>query len=347
MCDVEDIEGQEGKTMKQQPPQQPVLVGRGSVFEYSMYGLVVGACFLILVQRGIEFSNACSPGGIWEGRAPKLEKGWIFGRRVDLSDNQWRSFRSMIPALSLVFLIGGLVSRILERKYILRKGCMYRMYYIVVWACTMVLLVHGGRGLYVILLVSLNWIWTRMLVSLPLSSRQKIWSVWILHCGVLLSVRMSGGFRLLDDILSLVWTTKEMFRWEICYNLTMLRMISYSLDCIKASEKSQERVSSRIAASLPSMDFYGYLYSIAHALYPPLYIAGPIVTYNDFVRQLMHIGDDQRGRDEKNAKVYTAPPDMRTVLVYAGRCIVDLAVIELMTHYFYFNRFKHFINCYG
>lgn len=315
--------------MKQQSAKRPA---GGGVLEYSIYGIVVGVCFLILVQRGYEFSNAFGHGGEWDGRAPKLQEGWIPGRRVDVSDDQWRSFRSMIPGLCVVFLLCGLVSRIIQRT----TYPMHRVYCVVVWACAMVLLVHGGRGWYVILLVTLNWMWTRIVVSLPLASWQKILSVWILHCGVLLGVRMSGGFECFDALLSFLWrgTSKEMFRWEICYNLTVLRMMSFSLDCIRAMEKNQERVGTR-HVSLPSMEFYGYLCSVAHALYPPLYIAGPIITYNDFVRQMY--GDDGRVCDEKKAKAWRGPPGMKDILVYASRFVLDLVVMEIMTHYFYFN----------
>ena len=35
-----------------------------------------------------------------------------------------------------------------------------------------------------------------------------------------------------------------------------------------------------------SLDTYSYLNYVAYALYPPLYIAGPIMTFNDFMWQV-------------------------------------------------------------
>lgn len=35
-----------------------------------------------------------------------------------------------------------------------------------------------------------------------------------------------------------------------------------------------------------SLDTYSYLNYIAYAIYPPLYIAGPIMTFNDFMWQV-------------------------------------------------------------
>ena len=45
------------------------------------------------------------------------------------------------------------------------------------------------------------------------------------------------------------------------------------------SEKTRSRVNH-------SLDTYSYLNYIAFAIYPPLYIAGPIMTFNDFMWQV-------------------------------------------------------------
>ena len=36
---------------------------------------------------------------------------------------------------------------------------------------------------------------------------------------------------------------------------------------------------------------YNYTNFIAYVLYPPLYLCGPIITFNDFISQVNHIGD--------------------------------------------------------
>jgi D-alanyl-lipoteichoic acid acyltransferase DltB (MBOAT superfamily) len=41
----------------------------------------------------------------------------------------------------------------------------------------------------------------------------------------------------------------------------------------------------RVSTSLPE-DEYSLLNFIAYCLYPPLYIAGPIMTFNDFIWQV-------------------------------------------------------------
>lgn len=36
-------------------------------------------------------------------------------------------------------------------------------------------------------------------------------------------------------------------------------------------------------------DMYSYMNYLAYVLYPPLYIAGPIMTFNDFLWQVRHL----------------------------------------------------------
>lgn len=107
-------------------------------------------------------------------------------------------------------------------------------------------------------------------------------------------------------------------RWEICFNLSILRMLSFALDLHwrqsqlrtggsrhhrgdismqqQPGQQSPGPIGSkgRPAASarhrqhtaLPAAADYSVLMYLAHVLYPPLYLAGPIITYQDFAWQL-------------------------------------------------------------
>ena len=50
--------------------------------------------------------------------------------------------------------------------------------------------------------------------------------IWTFHLASFVVVRLTDGFRGLDP--GGAW--RGPLRWEICYNLTMLRLLSYSLD---------------------------------------------------------------------------------------------------------------------
>jgi protein-cysteine N-palmitoyltransferase HHAT len=75
----------------------------------------------------------------------------------------------------------------------------------------------------------------------------------------------------------------------------MLRMVSYTMDhywklnsgsgpTFLTDSNLSER--ERIETSLETEDDYGFLSYLAYMLYAPLYMAGPIITYNNFIHQV-------------------------------------------------------------
>jgi D-alanyl-lipoteichoic acid acyltransferase DltB (MBOAT superfamily) len=115
-------------------------------------------------------------------------------------------------------------------------------------------------------------------------------------------------------------------RWEICFNLSILRMLSFSLDLHWQRQKAQEvlrqgadqceldgrlaKASNLSAANvrvaltarqrqqlpLPGPADYNLTLYLAYVLYPPLYLAGPIVTFQDFGWQLRLPGQQHQRR---------------------------------------------------
>lgn len=98
-------------------------------------------------------------------------------------------------------------------------------------------------------------------------------------------------------------------RWHVSFNITMLRLVSFNMDYYWACNKAG---SSDVSSATPvkwtlwlnsikpgstltdkqrptvrhSLETYSYANYIAYVLYPPLYIAGPIMTFNDFMWQV-------------------------------------------------------------
>ncbi|KAI9854879.1 MAG: glycerol transporter, partial [Pleopsidium flavum] len=121
-------------------------------------------------------------------------------------------------------------------------------------------------------------------------------------------------------------------RWEILFNITVLRLVSFNLDYYwsldrrggSPIEKKQlepanlsERDRVDTAARPEDYSFRNYL---AYSLYSPLYLAGPIITFNDYISQLR-----------------CTPPSItinRTVL-YGIRFLITLLTMEIMLHFIY------------
>jgi D-alanyl-lipoteichoic acid acyltransferase DltB (MBOAT superfamily) len=130
----------------------------------------------------------------------------------------------------------------------------------------------------------------------------------------------SYGYPAWSNQLPIVKSCRGIFRWEICFNLTILRMLSYSLDLHYFAQSRSEQAS-KSAKGMQHMDNFtlkgawagsdqrglssntpvqqqqalhalaqdsNCLVYLAYVFYPPLYLAGPIITFQDFLRQLRH-----------------------------------------------------------
>lgn len=114
-----------------------------------------------------------------------------------------------------------------------------------------------------------------------------------------LIVRHSTGFDLGP-------VCRGVMRWDICFNMCILRMLSYGLDlhrhrqsadthkrqnpepCMGTSHPRPvpEASPTRQHAAVFQEGDYSLLMYMAYVFYAPLYLAGPIITYQDFSWQL-------------------------------------------------------------
>ncbi|CAG7975253.1 unnamed protein product [Penicillium olsonii] len=121
-------------------------------------------------------------------------------------------------------------------------------------------------------------------------------------------------------------------RWEVLFKVTVLRLISFNMDnywsvdypAASPIEKKQldpaalsDRDRVKIPADPAAFTLRNY---IAYVLYSPLYLAGPILTFNDYASQQRH----------KATSVLRS----RTVM-YGIRFGLTLLCMELILHYIY------------
>lgn len=138
-------------------------------------------------------------------------------------------------------------------------------------------------------------------------------------------------------------------RWEVLFNITILRLISFNLDYYWSRDKSQAGIfevcyyftylylpsanipkkkqldpanlSERDRIAIPAeANDYSFRNFVAYAIYAPLYLTGPILTFNDYISQTKY----QPSSIEK-------PRTIR----YAVRFVLVLLAMELILHYDY------------
>lgn len=235
------------------------------------------------------------------------------------------------------------------------------------FAAIFLLALHGFSAFKVLLILYLNF-----KVATQLPKKYVPAATWIFNIGILFANELSRGYPL-SGVAGLFLPSQTSAaggvgdqtgwgawidsygglipRWEVLFNITVLRLISFNLDYYwslnssasssievwlpgmservlaehaDAPKKKQldpsnlsERDRVSIAAKPTDYTFRNYL---AYALYSPLYLAGPIVTFNDYISQCRY----------KLSSVTRT----RTFL-YGIRFGVCLLTMELCLHFLY------------
>ncbi|PGH06452.1 hypothetical protein AJ79_06542 [Helicocarpus griseus UAMH5409] len=217
------------------------------------------------------------------------------------------------------------------------------------FALVFIAALHGFSALKVLAILAINY---NIATKLP---RNKIpAATWLFNIGILFANELSNGYQYADIARILTWTSSAsgvgeenmlvscgkwldscggiIPRWDILFNLTVLRLISFNLDyywsldyrSMSPIEKKQldpSALSERDRVSIPAHpSAFNPTNYVAYALYSPLYLTGPIITFNDYISQ-------QR---------YPSPSitKSRTIL-YGIRFLLALFSMELILHYIY------------
>ncbi|PIN08206.1 Acyltransferase [Handroanthus impetiginosus] len=265
-----------------------------------------------------------------------LRPGWIAGRLNDVSDAQWRNFRGNLPILTMVFGIFTLVANVLKASFSLKAKGMSLIWNLISLAYLSYL--HGACIIFVIIIASANFLLVKIF------GRTKYFSLllWIFNLSFLICNRIYEGYQF--SSIGEHWATLDnfrgTFRWHICFNFVVLRMISFGYDYHWADQYNRfdqkkhiqrcDHCSSGKACYLllqeqrVTNDKFSFPIYLCYLVYAPLYIAGPIITFNAFASQL-----------DSPQKIYS----FREVAWYGFRWVFSLFLMELMSHLFYYNAF--------
>lgn len=243
-----------------------------------------------------------------------------------------------------------------------------------VFALIYLVALHGVSAIKVLTILYLNY---QIATTLPRKSVPV--ATWVFNVGTLFANELSKGYRfgdiatliagapvqnsLLDSGPALVswgrWLDSYgglMGRWEILFNITVLRLISFNLDYYwsldrrsyspievsyaiptvptlhlrstqphtdtpKKKQIDPSSLSERDRVSIPAeaRDFSFRNY-VAYAIYAPLYLTGPIITFNDYISQLRY----------KSATI-----ELSRTIRYGVRFLLVLLSMEVILHYDY------------
>ncbi|KAI1091822.1 MBOAT-domain-containing protein [Rostrohypoxylon terebratum] len=293
-----------------------------------------------------------------------LSEGWIPGRKIDASDAQYRTFRNNIPYMTALLIFHPLLRRLYNSSvYPIKvtgqsarptpeeadQRLNQRASFDFGFALIYLVALHGVSAFKVLAILYMNY---QVATALPRKSVPA--ATWIFNVGTLFANELCKGYRfgdiatliagapvqnsLLDSGPALVswgrWLDSYgglMGRWEILFNITVLRLISFNLDYYwsldrrsyspiekqvdPSSLSERDRVS--IPAEAKDFSFRNY---VAYAIYAPLYLTGPIITFNDYISQLRY----------KSATI-----ELSRTIRYGVRFLLVLLSMEVILHYDY------------
>jgi len=259
-----------------------------------------------------------------------LERGGVgdYSYRVDGADRQWKGFRS---SLGLLLVVSASVSGTLNlirwnifvrlRRYEIRWVLAVRL----VVGAVIVIVYHGYHSLIVITIALTGYLVSSL--SLHMDQSTQVWCTWIFAVVVML---FKESYRLRDryPLLVPLFDNRRyggMYEWQYPANFLVLRMVSFSLDRCWAQNGKSSTDSLAAATTAEDADItilelhdYGLLQYLSYILYSPLYIAGPVCSFNAYM-------------------AYSRKPQLQEhVAAYAVRWAVCCLLMEYLTSQFFF-----------
>ena len=261
------------------------------------------------------------------------EEGYFGFRRdkIDITDDAWAGFRDFLPLLIglMCLQIGGKWG---AAKVGLGNVTWTALFGVLVW------LVTCGY--------SIAYVWGWIAVSYcigwaPLSANVKIAAVWAFNLLALYWMESDEARHLplvldsaLESLLYPLGITRDGFYgWQNVSYFVSLRSISYVCDMVEIQGRDKERIQgtkslkAKVLFSrpqewemLPPATICGPLSCVAFFLYPPLYLAGPIMPYTNFVADLHR---------RKPSKHRAKRPDLT---FYAASFALLYVVFEVLQH---------------
>ena len=276
---------------------------------------------------------------------PGLHPGWIAGRRNDLSDNQWKSFRDNLPLLAIAAVATSALARAMRRAVKDAKDAgRVLVPFHVVYGAVFAFFLHGFGAIWPISLAVAHYFMCRATAGVPTVGLLAVWASAIVMLAKVQFGADKWTFAALGSMSPLLsplagmdaWHFRGfMPRWWIHYNLVTLRMISFGCD-LHWRRMGRESAGDEKSAK-DSPDYWSLVskpsdkvrYSLgeylAYVTYPPLYIAGPTAAFNAFASQL-------------RAPLTGGALERRAVVRYAAvKFAAVLLILEVWTHTIYAN----------
>ena len=312
----------------------------GVVALFGTIGAWVGWWFVISSQEKIYLSKWTNPTSyekwkLWpppfyEQYQPELYlEDWLLGKRyfawTDLQFRFWRFNIDWLLGFALLHIVFDRMTK---------KTRVNGMFHLLV-GLAMLVFFHGiGGAIIVFSIYIINYLFINQFVG----TKALIPGVWIFNIAVLVISDYYGGFHIPEDTLpSYLWFLSHWrkMHWHIYFKLSLCRLISYACDYHWAVKKTNfEQKGNRIekySATHAPMGLHSFWMYCLYLLNVPLYLAGPLCTYNSFVLQrliMKRVHSFSLLAKLFGAVVYTHLMNHVLGFIYYNVCLDDLSIYK-------------------
>lgn len=184
--------------------------------------------------------------------APWLSDGWIPGRKIDITDAQYYTFRSKLPYMGSLLIFHPLLRKAWDAVFPIQKRSKegnarlnQRASFDFVFAIVFLIVLHGFSALKVLLILRLNY-----MIATKLPRNYVPSATWAFNILVLFANELCHGYHyrtiaqlFMPPLQSWgAWMDSYsglMPRWQILFNITILRLVSFNMDYYWSVEKNK------------------------------------------------------------------------------------------------------------
>ncbi|EXJ64095.1 hypothetical protein A1O7_00431 [Cladophialophora yegresii CBS 114405] len=324
--------------------------------EFYLYLVVFLVCVPQMYWAVVSVSQPDSPN---YSKYEHLLSPGLFSWKVDNSDAQYAGFRNNIPYLTVLLFLHPSLRRLYELytssappasdgiaqstahgQAAADARLRSRLAFDFVSALIYVTALNGTSVLKILLILLINF---KIATALPQHAIPV--TTWVFNIGILFANELARGYpySVMGEAIVPFFPAASNWgkfldsygglqpRWEVLFNFTVLRMISFNFDYYwslgrsragSPLEKKQLDPSTlserdRVTMPAPASAYVSFQTYVAYVLYPPLYLAGPILTFNDYISQ----------------SIYQSPSvSTKRTILYGIRFLITLCCMEFLIH---------------
>jgi len=283
--------------------------------------LILALGYAYETYHSVNQSTELTSGSLY---VPRITQGWFLGRKQDLSDTQWRIWRENFFTVLISLIAFVIVSSVVKNTFQNRNSIRPILIFYNIVSFFAIFYIHG---------FDIIWLYLGSLVNYAIAKQFKDskWNIalcWIFNVFYLFMGDYTRGFRgtFMSLGLSFLDSYHGVMNWSTYFKLTLLRHISFNTDYYwKIKNRPVPDLKNRSAYTIAQeshlpLSNYGLLEYYAYLYYIPLFIAGPVATFNAFVAQVQQPQE-------------TVP--LRKALRMLATCLLEMLGIEIFLHFFY------------